>query len=116
VLDLFAYEHEGEHALVLAAGVPMAWFDGPGLSVKNLRTPYGRLSWSGRAGASGRRHVVELDIAALAALPPGGLVLRGPWPADSKVWIDGVPAAGAADAFRLPRTPVHVRIELPPAR
>ena len=51
VLDLFAYEHEGERSLVLAAGVPMAWLDGPGLTLQDLRTPYGHLSWNGR-----RRH------------------------------------------------------------
>jgi hypothetical protein len=116
VLDLFAYEHEGEHALVLAAGVPMAWFDGPGLRVQDLRTPYGRLSWSGRAVPNGRGRIVELDIAALRSQPPGGLVLRGPWPAASRVSIDGVATTGAADAIRLRRTPAHVRIELPPAR
>jgi hypothetical protein len=116
VLDLFAYEHEGERALVLAAGVPMAWFDGPGLRVQDLRTPYGRLSWSGRVVANGRRRVVELDIAALRSQPPGGLVLRGPWPAASQVSIDGAVAAGTADAIRLRRTPARVRIELPAAR
>ena len=52
VLDLFAYEHEGERSLVLAAGVPMAWFDGAGLTVQDLRTPYGRLGWSGRGSRS----------------------------------------------------------------
>src|SRR6185295_8529372 len=49
VLDLFAYEHEGEHSLVLAAGVPMRWFDGPGVGLRNLRTPYGRLFLTDRA-------------------------------------------------------------------
>jgi len=66
--------------------------------------------------ANGRRRVVELDIAALRSQPPGGLVLRGPWPAASQVSIDGVEAAGTADAIRLRRTPARVRIELPAAR
>ena len=39
VLDLFAYEREGDQALVLAAGVPPAWLAGPGITVKGLRTP-----------------------------------------------------------------------------
>ena len=55
VLDLFAYEDEGESSLVLAAGVPMAWLRGKGLSIRDLRTPWGRLSWSARVGAE-RRH------------------------------------------------------------
>lgn len=39
VLDLFAYEDESERSLILAAGVPMAWFRGKGLSIRSLRTP-----------------------------------------------------------------------------
>ena len=53
VLDLFAYEDESESSLVLAAGVPMAWLRGKGLSIRDLRTPWGRLSWSARVGADG---------------------------------------------------------------
>ena len=113
VLDLFAYEHEGERSLVLGAGVPMAWLDAPGLALRNLRTPYGHLSWSGRRVADNGRKVVEIDVQALRTQPPGGIELRGPWPKTSRVWIDGVASAGAADAIRLSRTPAHVRIELP---
>ena len=113
VLDLFAYEDEGERSIVVAAGVPMAWLDGPGLAVEQLRTPYGRLSWTGRARASGAGKVVEIDVAALRVQPPGGIVLRGPWPQASRVSIDGVASADRADTIRLSRTPAHVRIELP---
>jgi hypothetical protein len=113
VLDLFAYEDEGARSLVLAAGIPMSWFDGPGVTVQELRTPYGRLSWRGRALTEDARKVVEIDVGALRAEPPGGIVLRGPWPKGSRVSIDGVTRAGAADAIRLPRTPAHIRIELP---
>ena len=114
VLDLFAYEHEGERALVLAAGVPLAWLDGPGLTIAGLRTPYGPLGWHARARkmASGRR-IVEFDIQALRVMPPGGITLRGPWPAEARVQVDGRDSRGPADAIVLPRTPARVRIEWP---
>ena len=114
VLDLFAYEHEGEQSLVLAAGVPLAWFEGPGLSIQDLRTPYGRLGWQGRASTEGGRKIVEVEVQALRTFPPGGVVLRGPWPAASRVLVDGAAVAGPADAIRLVRLPAQVRIELPP--
>jgi hypothetical protein len=74
VLDLFAYEREGDQALVLAGGVPPEWLDGAGVTVKDLRTPYGRLSYSLKK-AGGR---VVLQVAGGARVPPGGLVLV--WP------------------------------------
>ena len=113
VLDLFAYEREGERSLVLAAGMPMAWLDGPGLTLQDLRTPYGPLSWNGRRVTNNGRAIVEIDVQPLRTQPPGGIELRGPWPNASRVWIDGVAISGAADAIRLARTPAHVRIELP---
>jgi hypothetical protein len=57
--------------------------------------------------------VVEIDVQPLRTQPPGGIELRGPWPKTSRVWIDGVASAYAADAIRLSRTPAQVRIELP---
>jgi hypothetical protein len=112
VLDLFAYEDERVHSLVLAAGIPIAWLDGPGLTVRRLRTPYGHLGWSGRVVADGARKTVEIDVDALRMEPPGGIVLRGPWPRSAHVSIDGVANAGSADVIHLSRTPAHVRIEL----
>ena len=109
VLDLFAYEHEGTHALVLAAGVPMVWLAGPGLQVANLRTPYGPLSWTARR-RGGR---IDFDVNALREQPPGGVALRGPWPDASRVWVDGRRVPGPAGEIRLGRTPARVRVELP---
>jgi len=111
VLDLFAYEHEGERALVLAAGVPLRWFDGPGLTIAGLRTPYGSLGWHAHALTTGGRRLVRLDVKKLRTAPPGGIVLRGPWPADARVRVDGADVAGPADAIRLTRTPARVRVE-----
>ncbi|HSC64810.1 MAG TPA: discoidin domain-containing protein [Caldimonas sp.] len=113
VLDLFAYEDEGAQSIVLAAGIPLSWFDGPGLTVHELRTPYGRLGWSGRAVTENARRVVEIDVQGLRTQPPGGIELRGPWPAASRVSIDGVARTGGADSIRLPSSPSHIRIELP---
>ena len=111
VLDLFAYEHEGERSLVLAAGVPMAWLQGEGVAIERLRTPYGAVSWRAHATDPTPGSPIEFDMQALRELPPGGLWLRGPWPAGARVSIDGVPLPGSAELIRLPRTPVRLRIE-----
>lgn len=111
VLDLFAYEHEGERSLVLAAGVPMQWLQGEGAAIERLRTPYGALSWRARVADSTPGSAIEFDVQTLRELPPGGLWLRGPWPAGARVSIDGAPVPGSAELIRLPRTPLRVRIE-----
>jgi F5/8 type C domain len=113
VLDLFAYEREGEQGLVLAAGVPIDWLKGPGLHIQGLRTPFGLLGWRARESTVAGREVVEFELEHLRDPPPGGVVLRGPWPKESRVWIDGHSIAAGADEISLPRTPTHVRIELP---
>ena len=111
VLDLFAYEHEGERALVLAAGVPLAWLGGPGLKFEGLRTPYGRLGWQARARTVGGRTTVTFELKGLRTRPPGGIELRGPWPRDARVSIDGRPIAAPADRIALAHAPARVRIE-----
>lgn len=113
VLDLFVYEDESTQGLVLAAGVPMRWLGGQGLGLHGLRTPWGRIGWEARERAVGGRPGVELRVDSLSRMPPGGIHLRGPWPASSRVWIDGRAHAGAADDIVLSRTPARVRVELP---
>jgi hypothetical protein len=73
-LDLFAYEREDDHAIVLAAGVAPEWIGGAGLAITDLRTPYGRLSYSLRR--EGNARVLRLERG--SSLPPGGFVVR--WP------------------------------------
>ncbi len=73
-LDLFAYERNTDHAMVLAGGVPDAWLDGQGIAVERLRTPWGLLSYSLHRGPAG----LVLEVPAGAAMPPGGLVFATP--------------------------------------
>jgi hypothetical protein len=73
-LDLFAYERDGDQALVLAAGVPSAWLATPeGVGVTGLRTAHGPLSY--RFRREGDIHVLTIEP---GAAPPGGFVLQ--WP------------------------------------
>jgi hypothetical protein len=108
VLDLFAYEDESERSLVLAAGVPMAWLRGKGVSLRDLRTPYGRLSWNARIGADG---AIDVRVSGLRSFPPGGVTLRGPWGRDARVAIDGRITDVPADAIFLSHLPTRVRVE-----
>ena len=91
-LDLFAYERESDHALVLGAGVPRAWLAGEGVSVRDLRTPYGKLRYRMRERA-GR---IVLDIDAGMTIPPGGFVVR---------------AANGAGELRVRKLPATIVIE-----
>jgi hypothetical protein len=84
-LDLFAYERESDHSIVLAAGVPDAWLDGDGIAIRNLRTPYGKLSYSlQRRGGAVHLEIPRDDM----RLPPGGIVLslaRGDAPRSARI-------------------------------
>ena len=74
VLDMFAYERDSDHAVVLGAGIPPGWFASPtGVGVAGLRTPYGVLTWSARVRG------VKLMLRVGGARPPGGYVFAWPF-------------------------------------
>jgi F5/8 type C domain len=108
VLDLFAYEREADQCLVLAAGVPPKWLEGSGIAVKDLRTPYGRLSYSLRN--DGGRVVLQVDG---SRVPPGGFVFV--WPGQQApprdVRINGKPASWNGTQLRVDELPARVVIQ-----
>ena len=84
VLDMFVFERESEEVispgrareLVLAAGIPVGWLEGPGVAIADLPTPHGNLNYIlYRAGDS-----VVMEIAPGLKIPGGGLVLDPPLP------------------------------------
>jgi len=77
-LDLFAYERDEDHSMVLAAGVPPGWLADSGFELRRLRTRYGTLDFSMRR-TTGR---VTARIDGNLRLPPGGFVLA--WPVEGK--------------------------------
>ena len=56
---------------LIRAGLPPAWLQAGGVAVKDLRTPYGALSYS----LQEHKHQVILRISADTGMPPGGFVL-----------------------------------------
>ncbi len=108
-LDMFAYARERDDSLVLAAGVPVAWFEGEGMAVEGLYTPHGRLGYSLRR--DGRW--LDLQVDAGSGIPRGGLVL--PWPyagTPGATTIDGRPAKWSNGELRIDRPGAKVRIEV----
>jgi len=107
-LDLFAYERDGDHALVLAAGVPPAWLREGGVTVKALRTPYGPLSYSLRS--AGR--TVVLHVSGGSQVPPGGFVLAWPGPdaVPGETRVNGRPARWQGSELRFYELPARVVI------
>jgi hypothetical protein len=70
-LDLLAYTRAEEDALVVGAGIPPEWVTATeGVTVRNLRTEYGSLSYTVRREGEGVRYVIEKGI----RVPPGGVV------------------------------------------
>ena len=107
VLDMFAYERQRDKALVLAAGIPADWFEGPGFAAKNLRTPYGSLSMSFRR--RGTDLVVSL---AGTAQPPGGFLLPSPWPHLPRARsADGRPLEWQKGELHIRTLPAEILIE-----
>jgi hypothetical protein len=104
-LDLFAYEREADHSLVLAAGVPESWLDGDGIAIEHLRTAYGELSYTLKR--SGKR--IELRVDAGAA-PPGGFVFVAPVARAVKVSVNGAKKISNNGEVRFDRAPATVVI------
>jgi hypothetical protein len=110
-LDMFAYAREVDDSIVLAAGIPVDWFDGEGIAICDLRTPHGRLGYNLRRGGG----TLRLDVADGLELPAGGLVL--PWPyrdADpGATTINGQRAAWRDGELRIETLPAKVEIRIP---
>jgi hypothetical protein len=97
-MDLLVYDRDADHALVLAAGVPLGWLEGEGIGMTDVRTPYGPLTYNLRQDEDG--YVLTLGD---EATPPGGYVLRWPNAAPpARVSIDGRNAAWADGELRIP--------------
>ncbi len=109
--DMFAYERRRDHALVLAAGVPAAWLQGPGIGIKQLRTPYGELSY----GLRDQHGALELRITGGSDVPPGGLVLPWPWAGEpaGKTWLNGKPVTWQSGEIAIHAVPATLRIQRP---
>jgi hypothetical protein len=112
-LDLFAYERESDHALVLGAGIPRAWLRGRGVAVRDLRTPYGRLGYRMRD----EKTRLRIEIKAGLGVPPGGLVIpafdaRQP----GLTTINGRAAQWKAGELRIRALPATIVIEHPTSK
>jgi hypothetical protein len=74
MLDMLAYERAADETMVLMAGVPKEWVRKDGFSIKNLRTPFGLLTYSLTVKDNKR----ILEIAAMPKSPVGGFAIA--WP------------------------------------
>ena len=91
--------------MVLAAGIPGEWLHDDGVSIGNLRTPYGPLSYSLKR----QGNVVRFDIASEGVtVPPGGFVLEPPVDASAIVRLDGKRVAWKGGRLRIDKVPAHV--------
>src|SRR3546814_7623832 len=71
---MFAYARDVDDSIVLAAGIPVDWFEGDGVAIRGLHTPQGELGYSLRRDGD----ALVLEVAGGIDVPAGGLVL--PWP------------------------------------
>jgi len=111
-LDMFAYNRDADEALVLAAGIPTAWFQGDGIAVQGLRTPQGQLNY--RLQRSDKQLVLDLQPGLMP--PPGGVVL--PWPYSGEpgaATINGEPAEWSNRELRVHQLPARIEIDVPSA-
>ncbi len=75
VLDMLAYEREGDGALVVGAGITRAWVsEVPGVRVRGLRTTHGPLDLMMRAEGDS----VIARLSGLTSMPRGGVLVRSP--------------------------------------
>ena len=70
---MFVYENEYDHSLVLASALYQDWIDTPkGMSVENLPTYYGEISYSIQKETSNYRVSITGDV----KLPDNGIKIK----------------------------------------
>ncbi len=107
-LDLLAYERTDDRALVIAAGMPPKWLDGAGVALEHLRTPYGELSYTLKR--DGQRLVLSVGP---SGVPPGGIVLRWPYPGKpGATSVNGAKAEWRGGELLLRAAPAEVAVQL----
>ncbi|MDR3388262.1 MAG: discoidin domain-containing protein [Rudaea sp.] len=107
-LDLFAYERDVDHALVLAAGVPESWLAADGIAIDGLHTPYGPLGYTLKQDGG----TLVLHIAA-GSVPPGGFVFA--WPGRGSpglTRVNGVRARWQGGELHIPAAPAEIVMAL----
>lgn len=104
LLEMFAYERPADETLVLMAGVPQRWTEQEGFSVKDLRTPYGNLSYS--LEIDGQKRV--LTIGELKKLPPGGISVSWPQRPGGTQSITAGTARWFDNELRVVRLPLRI--------
>ncbi|MFN2314410.1 MAG: hypothetical protein ABR531_08125, partial [Bacteroidales bacterium] len=73
VRSMFVYENEYDHTLVLASALYQDWIDAPGgMSVENLPTYYGKISYSIKKEGNSYHFSITGNI----DLPAGGIRIR----------------------------------------
>src|SRR3546814_7907885 len=106
---MFAYARDVDDSIVLAAGIPVDWFEGDGVAIRGLHTPQGELGYSLRRDGD----ALVLEVAGGIDVPAGGLVL--PWPyagEPGSATIDGNPAQWQDGELRIRAAPARVEIEM----
>jgi hypothetical protein len=76
VLDMLAYEDEADSLLVIGAGVPAAWLADSGVTVRDLHTRFGSVSFA--MWGSAAQGTITLEAGDGFRMPPGGIVVRPP--------------------------------------
>jgi hypothetical protein len=109
MLALFAFERD-DGALVLAAGVPLAWARAPqGVAIERLHTVRGPLSY--RIEAAGARSIA-VTIEAGTEVPPQGIVVRSPAAPLRVARVDGHPAREwSSDSVTVRALPATILLE-----
>jgi hypothetical protein len=107
-LDMFAWDHRDDRALVLGGGLSSTWLAGQGSSIRGLSTPYGSLDFGMRGNAR--------KLSALiggSAHPPGGFVLEWPFAGPLPVArVDGKAVAWRGRSLRIQPTGEPIRVEI----
>jgi hypothetical protein len=94
VQEMLAYERESDSTLVLAAGVPLAWLDGPGMQVKGLVTRWGVVGYQLQRVEGHLRLVLD---GSQLVVPRGGIEFAPPLETPAKASGPSRPAAVEVD-------------------